>query len=108
VEISGEKSERLPNTSSVSFEYVEGEATLLLLDMAGIATSSGSACTTGSAEPSHVLQAMGIPPVTSRGTIRFSLSRYSTEDEVDYILEKLVPIVKRLQTLSPLFDDSQA
>lgn len=108
VAISGENSERLPNTSNVSFEYVEGEATLLLLDMAGIATSSGSACTTGSAEPSHVLQAMGIPPVTSRGTIRFSLSRYSTEDEVDYILEKLVPIVKRLQTLSPLFDDSQA
>ncbi len=108
VAISGENSERLPNTSNVSFECVEGEATLLLLDMAGIATSSGSACTTGSAEPSHVLQAMGIPPVTSRGTIRFSLSRYSTEDEVDYILEKLVPIIKRLQTLSPLFDDSQA
>ena len=108
VVISGENSERLPNTSNVSFECVEGEATLLLLDMAGIATSSGSACTTGSAEPSHVLQAMGIPPVTSRGTIRFSLSRYSTEDEVDYILEKLVPIIKRLQTLSPLFDDSQA
>ncbi len=107
VAISGENSERLPNTSSVSFEYVEGEATLLLLDMAGIATSSGSACTTGSAEPSHVLQAMGIPPVTSRGTIRFSLSRYSTEDEIDYILEKLVPIIKRLQTLSPLFDDVQ-
>jgi len=107
VVISGENSERLPNTSNVSFECVEGEATLLLLDMAGIATSSGSACTTGSAEPSHVLQAMGIPPVTSRGTIRFSLSRYSTEDEVDYILEKLVPIIKRLQTLSPLFDDSQ-
>jgi cysteine desulfurase len=107
VVISGENSERLPNTSNVSFEYVEGEATLLLLDMAGIATSSGSACTTGSAEPSHVLQAMGIPPVTSRGTIRFSLSKFNTEDDVDYILEKLVPIVKRLQSLSPLFEDSQ-
>ena len=108
VVISGENSERLPNTSSVSFEYVEGEATLLLLDMAGIATSSGSACTTGSAEPSHVLQAMGIPPVTSRGTIRFSISRYNTEEEIDYVLEKLVPIIKRLQSLSPLFEDSQA
>ncbi len=108
VVISGENSERLPNTSSVSFEYVEGEATLLLLDMAGIATSSGSACTTGSAEPSHVLQAMGIPPVTSRGTIRFSLSKFNTEDEIDYILEKLVPIIKRLQSLSPLFEDSQS
>ncbi len=105
--INGENSDRLPNTSSVSFEYVEGEATLLLLDMAGIATSSGSACTTGSAEPSHVLQAMGIPPVTSRGTIRFSLSRYNTEDEIDYIIEKLVPIIKRLQSLSPLFEDCQ-
>ncbi len=108
VVISGEDSERLPNTSNVSFECVEGEATLLLLDMAGIATSSGSACTTGSAEPSHVLQAMGIPPVTSRGTIRFSLSKFNTEDEIDYILEKLVPIIKRLQSLSPLFEDSQA
>jgi len=108
VVISGENSERLPNTSNVSFECVEGEATLLLLDMAGIATSSGSACTTGSAEPSHVLQAMGIPPVTSRGTIRFSLSKFNTEDEIDYILEKLVPIIKRLQSLSPLFEDSQA
>ncbi len=106
VVISGENSERLPNTSNVSFEYVEGEATLLMLDIEGIATSSGSACTTGSAEPSHVLQAMGIPPVTSRGTIRFSLSKFSTEDEIDYILEKLVPIIKRLQSLSPLFEDS--
>ncbi|ODS31097.1 MAG: iron sulfur (Fe-S) cofactor synthesis protein NifS [Candidatus Scalindua rubra] len=107
VKINGENSDRLPNTSNVSFEYIEGEAALLLLDMAGIATSSGSACTTGSAEPSHVLQAMGVPPAKSRGTIRFSLSRYNTNDEINYILEKLPPIIKRLQDLSPVFEDSQ-
>ena len=107
VKIIGENSKRLPNTSNISFKYVEGEAILLLLDMAGIAASSGSACTTGSTEPSHVLQAMGAPPFLSRGAIRFSLSSYSTEEEIDYILEKLPPIIKRLQDLSPIFDDSQ-
>ena len=106
VVIIGENSDRLPNTSCVGFEYIEGEAILLLLDMVGIASSSGSACTTGSTEPSHVLQAMGVPPATSRGAIRFSLSKYNTDDEIDYILEKLGPIIKKLQDLSPLFDDS--
>ena len=106
VVIIGENSDRLPNTCCVGFEYIEGEAILLLLDMVGIASSSGSACTTGSTEPSHVLQAMGVPPATSRGAIRFSLSKYNTDDEIDYILEKLAPIIKRLQDLSPLFDDS--
>jgi cysteine desulfurase len=75
--------------------------------MAGIAASSGSACTTGSAEPSHVLQAMGVPPSQSRGAIRFSFSRYNTYDDINYILEKLPPIVKRLRDLSPVFEDSQ-
>ena len=107
VKINGENATRLPNTSNISFEYIEGEAILLLLDMAGIASSSGSACTTGSAEPSHVLQAMGIPPSQSRGAIRFSFSRYNTNDDIDYILEKLPPIIKRLQDLSPVFEDSQ-
>lgn len=106
VTINGEKSNRLPNTSNIAFEYVEGEAILLLLDMVGIAASSGSACTTGSTEPSHVLQAMGAPVSQSRGAIRFSLSRYSTDDEINYILEKLPPIIKKLQDLSPIFDDS--
>ncbi len=106
VYINGEKSNRLPNTSNIAFEYVEGEAILLLLDMVGIAASSGSACTTGSTEPSHVLQAMGTPAYRSRGAIRFSLSRYSTDDEINYILEKLPPIIKKLQDLSPIFDDS--
>ena len=107
VKINGENATRLPNTSNISFEYIEGEAILLLLDMAGIASSSGSACTTGSAEPSHVLQAMGIPPSQSRGAIRFSFSRYNTDDDINYILEKLPPIIKRLQDLSPVFEDSQ-
>jgi cysteine desulfurase len=107
VKIIGENTTRLPNTSNISFEYIEGEAILLLLDMAGIAASSGSACTTGSAEPSHVLQAMGVPPSQSRGAIRFSFSRYNTYDDINYILEKLPPIVKRLQDLSPVFEDSQ-
>ncbi|MCP5004651.1 MAG: cysteine desulfurase NifS [Planctomycetes bacterium] len=106
VKIYGEKSNRLPNTSNIAFEYVEGEAILLLLDMVGIAASSGSACTTGSTEPSHVLQSMGAPASQSRGAIRFSLSRYSTDDEINYILEKLPPIIKKLQDLSPIFDDS--
>jgi len=107
VKINGEKSSRLPNTSNIAFEYVEGEAILLLLDMAGIAASSGSACTTGSTEPSHVLQAMGAPPSQSRGSIRFSLSRYNSDDEIRYILEKLPTIIKKLQDLSPVFEDSQ-
>ncbi|HDY68167.1 MAG TPA: cysteine desulfurase NifS [Candidatus Scalindua sp.] len=107
VKINGENTPRLPNTSNISFEYIEGEAILLLLDMAGIAASSGSACTTGSAEPSHVLQAMGVPPSQSRGAIRFSFSRYNTYDDINYILEKLPPIVKRLRDLSPVFEDSQ-
>jgi len=107
IKINGENTTRLPNTSNISFEYIEGEAILLLLDMAGIAASSGSACTTGSAEPSHVLQAMGVPPSQSRGAIRFSFSRYNTYDDINYILEKLPPIVKRLQDLSPVFEDFQ-
>ncbi len=107
VKINGENTTRLPNTSNISFEYIEGEAILLLLDMAGIAASSGSACTTGSTEPSHVLQAMGVPPSQSRGAIRFSFSRYNTGDDINYILEKLPPIIKRLQDLSPVFEDSQ-
>jgi cysteine desulfurase len=107
IKINGENTTRLPNTSNISFEYIEGEAILLLLDMAGIAASSGSACTTGSTEPSHVLQAMGVLPSQSRGAIRFSFSRYNTEDDITYILEKLPPIIKRLQDLSPVFEDSQ-
>jgi cysteine desulfurase len=101
--LNGHKTERLPNTTSVSFEFVEGEAILLHLDRFGICASSGSACTSGSLEPSHVLRAMGVPFTAAHGSIRFSLSVYNTEDEVDFILEKLPPIIENLRELSPFW-----
>ncbi len=99
--LNGDKDNRLPNTSNISFEYIEGEAILLMLDKYGICASSGSACTSGSLEPSHVLRAMGVPFTAAHGSIRFSLSRYSTEAEVDYTVEKMPGIVNRLRELSP-------
>jgi cysteine desulfurase len=101
--INGDPATRLPNTSSVAFEYVEGEAILLMMNEYGICASSGSACTSGSLEPSHVLRAMGVPFTAAHGSIRFSFSRYNTEDEVDVILEKLPPIIERLRELSPFW-----
>ena len=97
----GHKDNRLPNTANISFEFIEGEAILLLMDREGIAASSGSACTSGSLEPSHVLRAMGVPFTAVHGSIRFSLSIYNTEDDVDYVIEKVPPIIKRLRELSP-------
>jgi cysteine desulfurase len=99
--LNGDPDNRLPNTSNISFEYIEGEAILLMLDKYGICASSGSACTSGSLEPSHVLRAMGVPFTAAHGSIRFSLSRYNTEEEVDYTIEKLPPIVDQLRKLSP-------
>jgi cysteine desulfurase len=99
--INGDTSSRLPNTSNISFEYVEGEAILLRIDEFGICASSGSACTSGSLEPSHVLRAMGIPFTAIHGSIRFSLSRYTTEEEIDKVIEIVPPIIKELRTLSP-------
>ncbi|MEA2063303.1 MAG: cysteine desulfurase NifS [Gemmatimonadota bacterium] len=93
--------DRLPNTLNVSFEYIEGESILLLLDDLGICASSGSACTSGSLEPSHVMRALGIPFTAVHGSIRFSLSRYNTEAEIDYVLEHLPKIVGRLRDISP-------
>ena len=101
--LNGHKTERLPNTTSVSFEFVEGEAILLHLDRFGICASSGSACTSGSLEPSHVLRAMGVPFTAAHGSIRFSLSVFNTESEVDFILEKLPPIIENLRDLSPFW-----
>lgn len=99
--LNGDKENRLPNTSNISFEYIEGEAILLMLDKYGICASSGSACTSGSLEPSHVLRAMGVPFTAAHGSIRFSLSRYNTEEEVDYTIEKMPEIVNQLRQLSP-------
>jgi len=99
--LNGDKENRLPNTTNISFEYIEGEAILLMLDKYGICASSGSACTSGSLEPSHVLRAMGVPFTAAHGSIRFSLSRYNTEEEVDYTIEKTPQIVNQLRKLSP-------
>ncbi len=99
--VNGDTVHRLPNTASIAFEYVEGEGILLLLNKQGIAASSGSACTSGSLEPSHVMRAMGIPYTAAHGTIRFSLSRYNTEEEVDRVIAAVPPIIAQLRKLSP-------
>ncbi len=99
--VNGDISSRLPNTSNISFEFVEGEAILLMLNQMGICASSGSACTSGSLEPSHVLRAIGVPYTAAHGSLRFSLSRYNSEEEMDFIAEKLPPIIKMLREISP-------
>jgi len=101
--VNGDIEHRLPNTTSISFEFVEGEAILLMMDELGICASSGSACTSGSLEPSHVLRSMGVPFTAAHGSIRFSLSVYNTEEEIDYIIGKLPPIIARLRELSPFW-----
>jgi len=103
--VNGDRVNRLPNTMSVSFEYVEGESILLLLSDLGICASSGSACTSGSLEPSHVLRAMGVPFTAAHGSIRFSLSIYNTKEEMDYIIEHLPPIIQKLRDISPFWKD---
>jgi len=99
--LNGHPTLRLPNTTNLSFEYIEGEAILLLMSKEGIAASSGSACTSGSLEPSHVLRAMGVPFTGAHGSIRFSLSRFNTDEDIDVILEKVPAIIARLRELSP-------
>lgn len=103
--VNGDRDNRLPNTTNISFEYVEGEAILLMLDDVGICASTGSACASGSLEPSHVLRAMDVPRSCLHGSIRFSFSRYNTEEDVDYILEQLPVIINRLRELSPFADN---
>jgi cysteine desulfurase len=102
--LNGHKTNRLPNTANISFEFVEGEAILLHLNRYNICASSGSACTSGSLEPSHVLRAMGVPFTAAHGSIRFSLSIYNTEQEVDFILEKIPSIIASLRQMSPFWN----
>ncbi len=104
--VTGDPDNRLPNTASIAFEYIEGEAILLLMNKVGIAASSGSACTSGSLEPSHVMRAMGIPYTAAHGTVRFSFSRYNTMEEVERVIEEVPGIVAKLRKLSPYWGDN--
>lgn len=104
VKLNGHPTKRLPGNVNVSIEYIEGEAILLMLDINGIAASSGSACTSGSLDPSHVLLAMGLPHEIAHGSLRLSISDMTTDEEVDYVLDVLVKIVGRLREMSPLYN----
>jgi cysteine desulfurase len=102
--LNGHPEKRLPNTLNMSFTYLEGESIILNLDMEGIAASTGSACTSGTLEPSHVLTAMGLDAVNTQGSVRFSLGRDNTKEDMDYVIGVLPPIIKRLRAMSPLYD----
>lgn len=103
--INGHRDQRLPNTSNIAFDFVEAEAILLRLDLKGICASSGSACTTGSLDPSHVLSAMGLTPARARSCVRFSFSHYNTDADIDYALEIIPPMIEGLRAMSPLNAD---
>ena len=105
--LNGHKEKRLPNTSNISFEYVEGESILLHMNELNICASSGSACTSGSLEPSHVLRSMGVPFTAAHGSIRFSLSVYNTEEEVEFVLEKMPGIIASLREMSPFWKEEE-
>ena len=102
--LNGHRTDRLPGNVNFCFEYIEGESLLLSLDIEGIAASSGSACTSGTLDPSHVLLAIGLPHEIAHGSLRLSLGSFNTEEEVDYVVEKLVEIVDRLRKMSPLYE----
>lgn len=104
VKMNGHPTKRLPNTLNVSFKYVEGESIILNLDLKEIATSSGSACTSGSLEPSHVLKAMGVETAVAQGSVRFSLGRANTQADIDKVIKEIPPIIERLRDMSPLYD----
>ena len=104
-QVNGGQSERLPNTTNISFGFIEGESILLQMDGYGICASSGSACTSGSLQPSHVLRAMGVPFTMAHGSIRFSLSIYNTEEEIDFVVETMPPIIEKLRNMSPFWEE---
>ena len=104
VKVNGSMEKRLPGNSNISFRFIEGESLLLNLDLKGIAASSGSACTSGSLDPSHVLLAIGLPHEIAHGSLRISIGKYNTKEEVDYLIENLVEIVNRLREMSPLWE----
>ena len=106
--VNGDRVNRLPNTSNISFEFVEGEAILLMMDEFGICASSGSACTSGSLQPSHVLRAMGVPFTMAHGSIRFSLSIYTKEEEIAFVLDKVPAIIEKLRGMSPYWKPGQS
>ena len=105
--VNGNREQRLPNTTNISFEFIEGESILLLMDQYGICASSGSACTSGSLQPSHVLRAMGVPYTMAHGSIRFSLSVYNTVEDIDLVIKELPSIIEKLRVLSPYWATPQ-
>ena len=104
IKINGDLEKRLPGNSNISFKFIEGESLLLNLDLKGICASSGSACTSGSLDPSHVLLAIGLPHEIAHGSLRISIGKYNTKEEIDYVIESLVEIVGRLREMSPLYE----
>jgi cysteine desulfurase len=104
VRLNGDRVKRLPGNVNICFEYIEGEALLLSLDLVGIAASSGSACTSGSLDPSHVLMAIGLTHEIAHGSLRLSIGDFNTEEDIDYVLKELPPIVQRLRDMSPLYE----
>ena len=103
--LNGDRTKRLPNNVNFSFQFIEGESLLIMLDMKGICASSGSACTSGSLDPSHVLLAIGLPHEIAHGSLRLTLSEENTEEEIDYVVDAIVEIVERLRSMSPLYED---
>ena len=105
IKVNGDRNKRLPGNSNISFRFIEGESLLLNLDLKGICASSGSACTSGSLDPSHVLLAIGLPHEIAHGSLRVSIGKYNTKEEIDYVVDSLVEIVEKLRNMSPLWEE---